>query len=87
IFSYNLAPHTTHQLQPLDVSIFSLYKYQYQKELTYYFKRHKYSISKDNFYNILMVACRASFTMYNIQSRFQNTGLFPVNRDIVITKI
>jgi len=34
-----------------------------------------------------MIARRASFTPSNIQSGFRNTGLIPVNRDIVISKI
>ncbi|RPB06200.1 hypothetical protein L873DRAFT_1639659, partial [Choiromyces venosus 120613-1] len=29
IISYYLPPYTTHQLQPLDVSVLGLYKHQY----------------------------------------------------------
>ncbi|RPA89270.1 hypothetical protein L873DRAFT_1585778, partial [Choiromyces venosus 120613-1] len=79
--------HTTHRLQPFDVSVFGPYKYQYQKELTRRFERHEYGISKGNFYEILMTACCASFTIENIQSGFRNTGLSPINRSIVIAKV
>ncbi|RPB03738.1 hypothetical protein L873DRAFT_1668632, partial [Choiromyces venosus 120613-1] len=82
-----LPPHTTHRLQPLDISIFSLYKHQYQKELTHWFENHEYGVSKENFYEILMVAHRASFTKANIQSGFLNTGLVSVNRSIIVSKI
>ncbi|RPB01502.1 CENP-B protein, partial [Choiromyces venosus 120613-1] len=34
IIPYCLPPHMTHHLQPLDVSVFSPYKQQYQKELS-----------------------------------------------------
>ncbi|RPB01213.1 hypothetical protein L873DRAFT_1842573 [Choiromyces venosus 120613-1] len=34
-----------------------------------------------------MTAYHASFTIENIQSSFQNTGLSPINRSIVITKV
>jgi len=34
-----------------------------------------------------MIVCRTSFTPSNIQSEFRSTGLIPVNRDIVISKI
>lgn len=34
IIPYCLPPHTTHRLQPLDVSIFGPYKHYYQKQLT-----------------------------------------------------
>jgi len=63
------------------------YKHHYQKELTHRFERHEYGVSKENFYEILMIARRTSFTPSNIQSGFRNTGLIPVNRDIVISKI
>ncbi|RPA98200.1 hypothetical protein L873DRAFT_1602326, partial [Choiromyces venosus 120613-1] len=62
--------HTTNRLQSLDVSVFGPYKHQYQKELTRRFERHEYSISKGNFYKILMIAHHASFTIENIQSGF-----------------
>ncbi|RPA94603.1 hypothetical protein L873DRAFT_1700902, partial [Choiromyces venosus 120613-1] len=87
IIPYCLPLHTTHQLQPLNVYIFSPYKNQYLKELTHHFKKYKYKFSKENFYEILMIACRASFTQSNLQSRFLNTGLVPVNRNIILLKI
>ncbi|RPB02439.1 hypothetical protein L873DRAFT_1673859, partial [Choiromyces venosus 120613-1] len=83
IVPYCLPPHTTHHLQPLDVSIFGPYKYQYQRELT----QHEYRVSKDNFYEILMATRHISFMPSNITSSFQNTGLIVVNRDIILSKI
>ncbi|RPA92449.1 hypothetical protein L873DRAFT_1566000, partial [Choiromyces venosus 120613-1] len=87
IIPYCLPLHITHRLQPLDVCIFSPYKHQYQKELTHHVERHEYGVSKENFYEILMITWRASFTLTNIQSRFCNTGLVPINRNIVLSKI
>ncbi|RPA99930.1 hypothetical protein L873DRAFT_1604292, partial [Choiromyces venosus 120613-1] len=58
----------------------------YQKELTCSFANHEYGISKENFYEILIVAHKVSFTKANIQSGFSNTGLVPVNRSIIISK-
>ncbi|RPA97056.1 CENP-B protein, partial [Choiromyces venosus 120613-1] len=87
IIPYCLLPHTTHRLQPLDVCIFSPYKDQYQKELTRRFEGHEYGMSKESFYEILMIARRASFTPSIIQSGFGNTGLVPINRNIVLLKI
>jgi len=60
IIPFCLPPHTTHRLQPLDVSIFSFYKHQYQRELTRRFERHEYGVLKQNFYEILRTACHAS---------------------------
>jgi len=87
IILYCLPPHTTHRLQPLDVSVFRPYKHHYQKELTRRFERHEYGISKANFYEVLMTAHRAAFLVLNIQSRFCITGLYPTNRSIIIQKI
>jgi len=44
IIPFCLLPHTTHRLQPLDISIFSPYKHQYQRELTRHFERHEYGV-------------------------------------------
>jgi len=33
IIPYSLPPHTTHRLQPLDISIFCLYKHQHQQKV------------------------------------------------------
>ncbi|RPA89471.1 hypothetical protein L873DRAFT_1889312, partial [Choiromyces venosus 120613-1] len=87
IVPYCLPPHIIHCLQPLDVLIFGPYKYQYQRELTQRFERHKYGVSKDNFYEILIATRRTSFMLSNIVSGFRNTGLIPVNRDIILSKI
>ncbi|RPA91699.1 hypothetical protein L873DRAFT_1611836, partial [Choiromyces venosus 120613-1] len=83
IIPYCLSLQTTHQLQPLDVSVFGPYKHQYQKELTWRSERHEYSISIVNFYKILMIDHHASFTIANIQIGFWNTRLCSVNRSIV----
>ncbi|RPA90162.1 hypothetical protein L873DRAFT_1821668, partial [Choiromyces venosus 120613-1] len=87
IIPYSLPPHSTYQLQLLDVCIFSPYKHKYQKGLTCPFERYEYDVSKENFYEILMIAWRASFMPSNIQSGFCNTGLIPINRNIVLSKI
>jgi len=87
IIPYCLPPHTTHHLQPLDVSIFGPYKHYYQKQLTYQFENHEYGVSKANFYEILMAARHDSFTASNIYSGFWYTGLIPVDRSVILRKI
>ncbi|PWW73265.1 hypothetical protein C7212DRAFT_217366, partial [Tuber magnatum] len=68
---YSLSPHATHQLQPLDICISSSHKQ--------HFKRYEYRVSKKNFYEIPMIARRAFFIPSNIQSRFRNPGLIPID--------
>jgi len=84
---FSLPPHKTHRSEPLNVSIFSPYKHQYQRELTRRFERHDYGVLKQNFYQIRMTTHHASLIPTNIHSRFLNTGLVSVNRNIIISKI
>ena len=61
-----LPPHTTHRLQPLDIAIFSSYKHFYRKEVRQRWARREWGIGKENFYEIVSIACRKSFTATNI---------------------
>lgn len=65
-----LPPHTMHRLQPLDVSLFSPYKKYYSQELQKRFQRRIQGIAKGNFYSILQVAQKSTFTQANIYSSF-----------------
>ncbi|KAG0132693.1 hypothetical protein HOY82DRAFT_606144 [Tuber indicum] len=47
-------------------------------------KNHHYEIGTDKFYEVLMAARRQAFTPQNFQRGFQNTGLIPANRDIIL---
>lgn len=82
-----LPPHTTHRLQPLDVSIFSPYKNYYRKELGNRFAHRQYGVSKNNFYEILAAVRPQAFSISNIQSGFWFTGLCPVDRTIILRNL
>lgn len=84
-----LPPHTTHRLQPLDVGLFQPLSTAYSKGLnelmssTFAF----ISMTKPLFYSIFKDAWNASFTEKNIQSAWKKSGIFPLDPDMVISKI
>jgi hypothetical protein len=80
IYLLFLPPHTSHVLQPLDLSIFSPLKSAYRSEL------HRLSsmtdstpISKRNFLLCYQKAREASITAENIKAGWKATGLWPLN--------
>lgn len=50
IIPVSLRSHTTHRLQPLDVSIFSSYKHFYPEHLLQQWRNRQWSVSNDTLY-------------------------------------
>jgi DDE superfamily endonuclease len=81
-----LPPHSTHRLQPLDVSLFqplaTAYSYEINKIL------HEsggiVSLLKRMFWSCFKASWNKSFTESNILSAFEKTGLWPYNPTKVI---
>jgi hypothetical protein len=81
-----LPPHSTHRLQPLDVSLFqplaTTYSYKINKIL------HEsggiISLSKRMFWSCFKASWNKSFTESNILSAFEKIGLWPYNPTKVI---
>lgn len=76
-------PHTSHRLQPLDVSVYGPFKTRFRSE------QNNWLISNPgktiSIYNIAELANKAfveSFSPKNITSGFAKCGIFPFNRDI-----
>ena len=82
-------PHSTHRLQPLDVSVFGPLAHYYQKELDAWLHRHGAlsSLSKREFWSLFKPAFEKSFTKHNIESGFEKTGLNPLNPAVVLDQI
>ncbi len=81
-----LPPHTTHRLQPLDVSLFAPLSTIYTQELNNLMHKSLglVSMSKRSFWPMFQRAWIASFTCTNIKSAFQKTGVFPFNPSLVL---
>jgi len=81
--------HSTHRLQPLNVSLFnSLANYYSQNLNDWIFKSQELSrISKRDFFDLFWPAYQAAFTHANIKSEWKKTELLPFNSSQVIKQI
>jgi hypothetical protein len=81
-------PHSTHKLQPLDVSLFSPLATFYSQELNRFIEDCQgfTRLSKRDFFRLFWVACGKAFTPENIQSGWQKTGLHPFAPEVVLDK-
>jgi hypothetical protein len=84
-----LPPHTTHQLQPLDVGMFQPLSTNYSTELDKLMNDSAghVSMSKSFFWLMFKRAWDKSFTEKNIQSAFCKSGIWPIDGTDIIKKI
>ena len=79
--------HSSHLLQPLDVSCFSPLKRAYSREtdeLTRYSINH---ITKTTFLPAFRAAFDRTFTTANICSAFRAAGIVPFEPDVVLSRL
>ena len=74
-----LPPHSTHRLQPLDVSLFSPLSTYYTNRLNklMFNSLGLTNISKRTFWSVFLPAWKKAFSPANIASGFRKTGVFP----------
>lgn len=80
--------HSTHNLQPLDVSLFSPLAKAYSKELSK-FLYESYGLSrvtKRDFFRLFYTSWQQAFIPENIFSGFKNTGLSPFDPAIILQR-
>ena len=84
-----LSPHTTHRLQPFDVSLFGPLQQKYLEHLdNFSFDGLGWvSMTKRMFYGIFKQTWRDSFTKTNIQNDFKKTGVWSLNLKVVIATV
>ena len=84
-----LPPHSTHRLQPLDVSLFSPLATAYSNQITQLMMDGYglVSMSKREFWPMFKVAFETAFTEQNIKSGFAKTGIWPYKPNMVLDKI
>ena len=82
-----LPPHSSHILQPLDVSVFSAYKHWHSKWV-YDATVSGYSkITKDDFLGALAQIRQQTFKPSTVKLGFRLTGLWPINPTLVIDEL
>ena len=81
-----LPPHSTHRLQPLDVSLYNQLSQAYSNELLTWSQRSLSSaaMKKRHFLSIFRPAWRTVFTEKNIQRSFEKTGIWLYNPALVL---
>ena len=84
-----LPPHSTHRLQPLDVSLFSPLAAYYTKGLNSMINNSlgTVNMSKRAFWSIFWPVWQQAFTEKNIASAFRKTGIWSCDSDVVLNKI
>jgi hypothetical protein len=82
-------PHSTHRLQPLDVSLFNPLSNYYSQNLDNWVRTSHgiCSMSKRYFWRLFKPAFDLSFTPENIASGWEKTGLHPFNSDVVLSQV
>jgi hypothetical protein len=82
-------PHSTHRLQPLDVSLFNpLANYYSQNLNTWLYKSRGITrMSKRYFYELFWPAYQQAFTKANIESGWRKTGLYPLDPEVILNQV
>ena len=84
IILFCLPPHTTHALQPLDVSVFKSLKDHYSKSVrSLTLARKNFVVTKREFARIIKSPFERAFSIPNIKAGFAKCGVYPFNRNAV----
>jgi hypothetical protein len=87
IITLCMPPHTSHLLQPLDVSCFSPLKRAYGREVEELARQGVYHVDKVDFLAVYIRIRQTVFTQQNIQAGFQATGLVPLYPERVLSSL
>jgi hypothetical protein len=87
IIALCMPPHSSHLLQPCDVSLFAVLKRQYGQQIQGYIRRGVNHIDKQDFLQAYFIAHTEAASTANIQSGFAATGLVPYNPERVLSKL
>lgn len=82
-------PHSTHRLQPLDVSLFSPLANYYSQQLNQWIHDTQglCQLNKRHFFGLFWPAYLQAFSPKNIASGWLKTGLLPFNPEQVLSKL
>jgi len=79
--------YSSHLLQPLDISCFSVLKRSYGTGVEEMMRNGINHVTKDDFISLYQPARKASFTLQTIQNGFKAAGLVPFNLEEVLSKL
>jgi hypothetical protein len=87
IITLCMPPHSSHLLQPCDVSFFAVLKRLYGQQIQGYMRRGSHHIDKQDFLEAYLITRTEAATIANIQSGFTATGLVPHDPERVLLKL
>ena len=79
-----MPPHSSHLLQPLDVSCFSVLKWSYRQAVETLMQAGINHVDKDDFLELYLQARLVPFSVTTVQSGFRATGLVPFDLEQVL---
>jgi hypothetical protein len=82
-------PHSTHRLQPLDVSLFNPLANYYSQNLDDWLRKSHgiCSMSKRHFWSLFKPAFDTAFSADNIASGWRKTGIYPLNSEVILSQV
>ncbi|XP_045771781.1 uncharacterized protein LOC123871831 [Maniola jurtina] len=81
---YCLPSNTTHELQPMDKSVYRSFEHHWDQELIKYVSQHpERTLNKTSFNVVLSQVWSKCMTITNISNGFRATGLYPYNPDAI----
>ena len=84
VILFCLPPHTTHALQPLDVSVFRSLKSHFSKAVhALSFTKKDFVVSKREFSRVVKVPFEKAFSISNVKAGFAKCGIHPFNPNAV----
>ena len=81
-----MPPHSSHLLQPLDVSCFAPLKHLYGQRVQEEMQKGIHSIKREDFIYIYPAVHQQALSSLNIQSGFKATGLVPLLSERILLK-
>ncbi|KAH9292571.1 hypothetical protein KI387_042243, partial [Taxus chinensis] len=80
-----LPSHTSHKLQPLDISVFSPFKTYFRAERSKWMTENRYAeVKRFELAELASRALQKALTPSNIIAGFKRTGIWPLNYDALI---
>jgi hypothetical protein len=84
---FQLLPHSTHLIQPLDVGVFQKFKHEFKKCIREEVFLGANEITKTDFFHYFNTFSSYTFTLQLCKAAFQKTGLIPLNPNLVLDKM